>query len=83
MPIRARAGIVLFMAKKKNVHAQALAKLGASKGGKARAEKLSQKELSEQGRNAVLARWAKARAENATEPKKRAAKKAAAKARKR
>jgi hypothetical protein len=50
------------MAKKKNVHAQALARLGASKGGKARAEKLSAKELSEQGRNAVLARWAKARA---------------------
>jgi hypothetical protein len=69
------------MAKKKNVHAQALAKLGASKGGKARAENLSREELSEQGRNAVLARWAKARAENATEPKKRAAK--AAKARKR
>ena len=34
---------------------------GASKGGKARAQKLSKKELSEQGRKAVEARWAKAR----------------------
>ena len=50
------------MAAKKNIHAQALAKLGASKGGRARAAKLSKEELSEQGRKAVTARWAKARA---------------------
>jgi hypothetical protein len=50
------------MATKKNVHAQALAKLGASKGGRARAAKLSKEELSEQGRKAVTARWAKAKA---------------------
>jgi hypothetical protein len=49
------------MAKKKNVHAVALAKLGASKGGKARAKNLTQGELSEQGRNAVLTRWARAK----------------------
>jgi hypothetical protein len=65
------------MATKKNPSAVKLGKLG----GEARAEKLSREELSEQGRNAVLARWAKAGAENATEPKKRAPK--AAKARKR
>jgi len=34
---------------------------GGKKGGKARAQKLSKKELSEQGRKAVEARWAKAR----------------------
>jgi hypothetical protein len=59
------------MAKKKNVHAQALAKLGASKGGKARADKLSAKELSDQGRNAVLVRWAKARAAEKTASRRR------------
>jgi hypothetical protein len=40
---------------KKNPHAVALGK----KGGKARAAKLSKEELSKQGRDAVLARWAK------------------------
>jgi len=45
--------------KKKNPAAVALSKLGASKGGKARAKTLSAKRRSEIARNAVLARWAK------------------------
>jgi len=40
---------------KKNPHAVALGR----KGGKARAERLTPKELSDQGRKAVLARWKK------------------------
>lgn len=47
------------MAKKKNAAAVELGRKGGLKGGKARAEKLSPEELSEQGRNAVQARWAK------------------------
>jgi hypothetical protein len=47
------------MAKKKNPAAVALGRLGGLKGGPARAQKLTKKELSEQGRNAVNARWAK------------------------
>ena len=43
---------------RKNPAAVALGRLGGLKGGKARAAKLSAEELSEQGRNAVLARWA-------------------------
>ena len=42
---------------KKNPHAQALSKLGASKGGKARAQKLSAKKRSQIARNAAKARW--------------------------
>lgn len=49
------------MKKRKNPHAQALAKLGASKGGKARAKKLTPEERSEIARKAVKARWAKAK----------------------
>jgi len=49
------------MAKKKNAAAVALGRLGGLKGGPARAKKLSKKKLSEQGRNAVNARWAKVR----------------------
>jgi len=45
--------------KKKNPAAVALSKLGASKGGKARARKLSAEERSEIARKAVLARWNK------------------------
>jgi len=45
--------------KKKNPAAVALGKLGASKGGKARATKLSANRRSEIARNAVLARWNK------------------------
>ena len=60
------------MAKTKNTHAptkqelskagRVLAKKGASEGGLARARNLTKEELSEQGRKAVQARWAKARA---------------------
>lgn len=44
---------------KKNPHAVALSKLGASKGGKARAEKLSKKKRKEIARKAAAARWGK------------------------
>ena len=47
---------------KKNPAAVALGKLGASKGGIARASKLSAKRRTEIARKAVLARWKKYRA---------------------
>ncbi|MBA3243477.1 MAG: hypothetical protein H0T60_19815 [Acidobacteria bacterium] len=56
--------------KRKNPAAVALGRKGGLKGGKARAEKLSQEELSEQGRNAVMARWTKYYADKAEEEKK-------------
>ena len=46
---------------KKNPAAVALGKLGASKGGKARAAKLSAKERSRIGKLAIEARWRKYR----------------------
>jgi len=46
--------------KKKNPIAVALGKLGASKGGKARAAKLSKKERSSIAKLAAEARWDKA-----------------------
>ena len=49
--------------KKKNPAAVALAKLGASKGGKARAAKLSPKDRSRIAKLAVEARWRKYYAE--------------------
>jgi hypothetical protein len=49
------------MAKKKNPAAVALGRLGGLKGGPARAKKLSAKKLSEDGRKAAMARWAKAK----------------------
>lgn len=49
--------------KRKNPAAVALGRKGGLKGGYARAAKLSPEELSEQGRKAVEARWAKYRAE--------------------
>jgi len=55
------------MAKKKNPHAVALGKLGGSKGGKIRASKLTSEERSKIARNAVLARWEKARKEKEKE----------------
>jgi hypothetical protein len=58
------------MTKRKNAAAVALGRKGGLKGGKARAEKLSAEELSEQGRNAVLARWTKYYAAKAEEEKK-------------
>ena len=45
------------MAKHKNPHAVALSKLGASKGGKARAANLSAADLSRIGRRAASVRW--------------------------
>jgi len=44
-------------AEHKNPHAQALSALGASKGGKARAQKLSAKKRSEIARKAAATRW--------------------------
>jgi hypothetical protein len=55
------------MAKTKNPHAVALGKMGGSKGGKARAAKLSAEQRREIARNAVLARWAKYRKKEAKE----------------
>ena len=49
------------MAEEKNPAAVALGKLGASKGGKARAEKLTPEERKEIARKAAKARWAKKR----------------------
>lgn len=46
---------------KKNPHAVALGKLGGSKGGKARAARLTAQQRSEIARKAVLARWDKHR----------------------
>ena len=45
--------------KKKNPIGVAFGMLGASKGGKARAKKLSAKRRSQIARKAVLARWSK------------------------
>jgi hypothetical protein len=47
----------------KNPAAVALGKLGASKGGKARAEKLTPEQRSEIAKKAAKARWAKKRRE--------------------
>lgn len=44
-------------APKKNPHAQALSKLGASKGGKARAQKLSATKRKQIAKKAAKARW--------------------------
>lgn len=43
----------------KNPHAVALGRLGGAKGGKARAAKLSKKQLSKSGKKAAQARWQK------------------------
>jgi hypothetical protein len=47
------------MARKKNPHAVALSKLGAAKGGRARADKLTPEQRAEIARKAAAARWAK------------------------
>jgi hypothetical protein len=57
----ARVGYDLCMAEEKNPAAVALGKLGASKGGKARAEKLSPERRKEIAKKAAEARWAKKR----------------------
>ncbi len=51
------------MAEEKNPAAVALGKLGASKGGKARAEKLSPERRKEIAKKAAETRWAKKRQE--------------------
>lgn len=51
--------------KRKNPAAVALSRLGASKGGIARAKKLSPQRRSEIARNAVLKRWKKTAASKA------------------
>lgn len=50
-------GDVLKPAEGKNIHAQALSALGASKGGKARAAKLSERKRHEIAKKAAAARW--------------------------
>ena len=52
-------GAILKPAEGKNVHAQALSALGASKGGKARAANLSEKRRKQIARKAAAARWKK------------------------
>jgi hypothetical protein len=59
------------MAEKKNPNAVALGKLGGSKGGKIRAEKLSAERRKEIAVKAVEARWAKARASKKKDPDSR------------
>jgi hypothetical protein len=55
------------MSKKKNPNAVALGKLGGSKGGKVRAQRLSPERRKEIARKAVLARWAKEKAKTKTD----------------
>jgi hypothetical protein len=50
-------GEVLKPAEHKNPHAQALSALGASKGGKARAAKLSARKRSQIAKKAAASRW--------------------------
>jgi hypothetical protein len=52
-------GDILKPAEGKNIFAQALSALGASKGGKARAAKLSDKRRKQIARKAAAARWKK------------------------
>lgn len=61
MPKSSRISPKRSSVKKKNPAAVALSKLGASKGGIARAKKLSPERRKEIGRAAVLARWSKNR----------------------
>ena len=57
------------MAEEKNPAAVALGKLGASKGGKARAKKLTPEQRSEIAKKAAEARWAKKREKTLLQPK--------------
>ena len=58
--VEAMTGDILKPAEGKNIFAQALSALGASKGGLARAAKLSDKRKREIARKAAAARWRKA-----------------------
>jgi hypothetical protein len=51
------------MAKRKNPHAVALSKLGAGKGGKARAAKLTAEQRREIAKKAAEVRWSKKKAD--------------------
>jgi hypothetical protein len=55
------------MTEEKNPAAVALGKLGASKGGKARAQKLTKEQRSEIARKAAKARWDKKRQQEESE----------------
>lgn len=55
------------MAEEKNPAAVALGKLGGSKGGKARAAKMTPEERSESARKAAKARWDKKRQQESGE----------------
>jgi len=57
--MRSRASTIQLMSHQKNPHAVALAKLGAAKGGRRRAEKLSPERRREIARKAAEARWKK------------------------
>jgi len=57
--VQEATGDALKVPDTRNPHAVALAKLGASKGGKARAKALSAEQRSAIARKAVLARWRK------------------------
>ena len=59
--MRCLPGQAKITSEEKNPAAVALGKLGASKGGKARAEKLSKEQRVEIARKAAEARWAKKR----------------------
>jgi len=54
------------MAKRKDPAAVALGRKGGKKGGPARAAAMTPEERSESARNAVLARWARVKAERAS-----------------
>ena len=56
-------GDTLEPARNKNPHAQALSALGASKGGKARAKKLTSEQRTAIAKKAAHARWKKRRRE--------------------
>ena len=56
-----RLGYYPYMAEEKNPAAVALGKLGASKGGKARRDKLTPEQRSAIAKKAAEARWAKKR----------------------
>ncbi len=60
MTIPAPASIIISM-EDKNKHARALSKIGASKGGKARASVLTPEQRSQIAKKAVQTRWAKAK----------------------
>ena len=60
--LRKRSGIIFLMVnKRKNPYAVALGRKGGKKGGPARAANMTPEQRSESARNAVMARWAKAK----------------------